>query len=86
MITKDGYAAVPWHGEKYVIIYNGQQIADVESVSFVTTANDYGGYILPRQWYERLSLEGCSSIHGPSHDAVLEDAVGQLAGTMAAAL
>ncbi len=63
-----------------------EKIADVESVSFVTTANDYGGYILPRQWYERLSLEGCSSIHGPSHDAVLEDAVGQLAGTMAAAL
>jgi hypothetical protein len=31
MITKDGYAAVPWYGEKYVIIYNGQQIADVDS-------------------------------------------------------
>lgn len=33
MITKDGYAAVPWHGEKYVIIYNGQQIADVDSAA-----------------------------------------------------
>jgi hypothetical protein len=31
MITKDGYAAVPWYDEKYVIIYNGQQIADVDS-------------------------------------------------------
>jgi hypothetical protein len=31
MITKDGYAAVPWHGTKYVILYNGQQIADVNS-------------------------------------------------------
>lgn len=31
MITKDGYAAVPWYGTKYVIIYNGQQIADVDS-------------------------------------------------------
>lgn len=30
MITKDGYAAVPW-GERYVIIHNGFQIADVES-------------------------------------------------------
>jgi hypothetical protein len=30
MITKDGYAAVPWYGEKYVILYNGEQIADVE--------------------------------------------------------
>ena len=63
-----------------------EKIADVESVSFVTTANDYGGYILPRQWYERRSLEGCSSIHGPSHEGVLEDAVGRLAGTMAVGL
>lgn len=31
MITKDGYAAVPWYGTKYVIIYNGEQIADVDS-------------------------------------------------------
>ena len=30
MITKDGYAAVPW-GDRYVIIHNGFQIADVES-------------------------------------------------------
>jgi hypothetical protein len=39
MITKDGYAAVPWYGEKYVIIYNGQQIADVdtkdEAIAFI---------------------------------------------------
>jgi hypothetical protein len=63
-----------------------EKITDVESVSFVTTANDYGGYILPKQWYERRSLEGCSSIHGPRHDAVLEDAVAQLAGTLAAAV
>lgn len=33
MITKDGYAAVPWYGEKYVIIHNGQQIADVDSAA-----------------------------------------------------
>ena len=33
MITKDGYAAVPWYDEKYVIIYNGQQIADVDSAA-----------------------------------------------------
>jgi hypothetical protein len=63
-----------------------EKITDLESVSFVTTANDYGGYVLPKQWYERRSLEGCSSIHGPRHDAVLEDAVAQLAGTMAVAL
>jgi hypothetical protein len=31
MITKDGYAAVPWHGTKYVILYNGEQIADTET-------------------------------------------------------
>lgn len=31
MITKDGYAAVPWYGTKYVILYNGEQIADVDS-------------------------------------------------------
>ena len=38
MITKDGYAAVPW-GERYVIIYNGQQISDVgtaeEAVAYI---------------------------------------------------
>jgi ABC-type uncharacterized transport system ATPase component len=38
MITKDGYAAVPW-GERYVIIHNGFQIADVdtadEAVAFI---------------------------------------------------
>lgn len=33
MITKDGYAAVPWYGEKYVILYNGEQIADVEGAA-----------------------------------------------------
>jgi ABC-type uncharacterized transport system ATPase component len=30
MITKDGYAAVPW-GNRFVIIYNGEQIHDVAS-------------------------------------------------------
>jgi ABC-type uncharacterized transport system ATPase component len=38
MITKDGYAAVPW-GDRYVIIYNGKQIKDVatapEAVAFI---------------------------------------------------
>jgi len=38
MITKDGYAAVPW-GERYVIIYNGYQIHDVataaEAVAYI---------------------------------------------------
>lgn len=38
MITKDGYAAVPW-GDRYVIIYNGQQIRDVataaEAVAYI---------------------------------------------------
>ena len=38
MITKDGYAAVPW-GERYVIIHNGFQIANVdtadEAVAFI---------------------------------------------------
>jgi hypothetical protein len=33
MITKDGYAAIPWYGEKYVIIHNGFQIADVDSAA-----------------------------------------------------
>ena len=32
MITKDGYAAVPW-GTRYVILYNGQQIADVATAA-----------------------------------------------------
>lgn len=27
MITKDGYALVPW-GERFVLIYNGYQISD----------------------------------------------------------
>jgi hypothetical protein len=33
MITNDGYAAVPWYGEKYVIIYNGQQIHDADTAA-----------------------------------------------------
>lgn len=41
MITKDGYAAVPW-GERYVIIYNGEQISDVataaEAVAYIRNA------------------------------------------------
>ena len=36
MITKDGYAAVPW-GERYVIIYNGHQIADVATAADAVT-------------------------------------------------
>ena len=32
MITKDGYAAVPW-GERYVIIHNGFQIANVDTAA-----------------------------------------------------
>lgn len=63
-----------------------EKIADVATVSFVNTANDYAGYILPRQWYEGRSLESCSSIYGPSHAGVLEEAVGRLAATMASAL
>jgi hypothetical protein len=31
VITKDGYAAVHWYDDKYVILYNGQQVADVAS-------------------------------------------------------
>jgi replication initiation and membrane attachment protein DnaB len=41
MITKDGYAAVPW-GTRYVIIYNGEQISDVataaEAVAYIRNA------------------------------------------------
>jgi len=41
MITKDGYAAVPW-GERYVILYNGEQISDVgtaaEAVAYIRNA------------------------------------------------
>jgi ABC-type uncharacterized transport system ATPase component len=41
MITKDGYAAVPW-GTRYVILYNGQQISDVataaEAVAYIRNA------------------------------------------------
>ena len=33
MITKDGYAAVPWGDSKYIIIHNGFQIADVDSAA-----------------------------------------------------
>jgi hypothetical protein len=32
MITKDGYAAVPW-GTRYVILYNNEQISDVETAA-----------------------------------------------------
>jgi len=32
MITKDGYAAVPW-GTRYVILYNGEQISDVDTAA-----------------------------------------------------
>jgi hypothetical protein len=32
MITKDGYAAVPW-GTRYVILYNGEQITDVATAA-----------------------------------------------------
>ena len=42
MITKDGYAAVPW-GTRYVIIYNGEQILDV------ATAEDAVAYIRNQQ-------------------------------------
>lgn len=38
MITQDGYAAVPW-GERYMILYRGQQIHDVatapEAVTYI---------------------------------------------------
>ncbi len=27
MITKDGYATVPW-GDRFVLIYNGEQLSD----------------------------------------------------------
>lgn len=41
MITKDGYAAVPW-GTRYVILYNGEQISDVataaEAVAYIRDA------------------------------------------------
>lgn len=43
MITNDGYAAVPWYDEKYVILYNGEQIADVD------TAADAVAYIRNQQ-------------------------------------
>jgi len=29
--TRDGYAAVPW-GKKLVVIYNGEQLADVNTI------------------------------------------------------
>jgi hypothetical protein len=32
MITKDGYAAVPW-GTRYVILHNNEQIADVDTAA-----------------------------------------------------
>ena len=42
MITNDGYAAVPWYDEKYVILYNGEQIADAataaEAVAYIRNA------------------------------------------------
>lgn len=42
MITKDGYAAVPW-GTRYVILHNNEQIADVD------TAADAVAYIRNQQ-------------------------------------
>jgi hypothetical protein len=43
MITKDGYAAVPW-GTRYVILYNGEQISDVataaEAVAYIRNAQN----------------------------------------------
>lgn len=32
MITKDGYAAVPW-GTRYVILHNNEQISDVDTAA-----------------------------------------------------
>jgi len=33
MNTADGYTAVPWYGKKYIILYNGQQIAEVPTAA-----------------------------------------------------
>jgi hypothetical protein len=45
MITKDGYAAVPW-GTRYVILYNGQQLDDVatadEAVAYIRNCQKNG--------------------------------------------
>ena len=49
MITKDGYASVPW-GERYVIIHNGFQIADVD------TAAEAVEYIRAQQSKDKAKL------------------------------
>ena len=62
MITKDGYAAVPW-GTRYVILYNGQQISDVstaaEAVSYIRDAqksSDSKALPKPRRQSKRKSV------------------------------
>jgi hypothetical protein len=52
MITKDGYAAVPWYGTKYVILYNGEQIADAD------TAEDAVAYIRNQQKITKTNGKG----------------------------
>ena len=51
MITKDGYAAVPW-GTRYVILYNGEQISDVataeEAVAYIRNEQKNGNQKQPR--------------------------------------
>lgn len=37
MITEDGYAAVPW-GNRFVLIYNGEQLSDHKTVKQATVA------------------------------------------------
>ena len=51
MITKDGYAAVPW-GERYVIIHNGFQIANVD------TAAEAVEYIRVQQKKDKIKSKG----------------------------
>lgn len=47
-------------------------------LSFVTTANDYSGYIVPSSRYSSEELESCSSLFGKGHLGALEAALRRL--------
>lgn len=50
-------------------------------VRFITTSNDYGGYVLPGSLYAKPALEACSSLYGAGHLDALKMAARQLSQT-----
>lgn len=55
---------------------------ELKEVFVLNTSNDYNGYILDGTWYNRPSLEACSSLFGAGHLKILLDAATLLAREM----